>query len=461
MTPSGRWRASGLRTRVTVLAGAAVGLALLAGALLLLSLLRTGLTSAVDDRALQRIDEVERLLVEGRLPEVVPAGDPAVLVQVLDAGGVTAATTGTSRVVPLLTPDELRAARRSGDPVEVGGDRVGYATGLRVLVRPVSGDRSVLAGVPVTAVDDPLRLVRLSLAVGLPLLLGAACAGVWLTVGRTLRPVEALRAGADEVTAAEPARRLPVPPAADEVRRLAETLNGMLDRLEAGGVRQRSFVADAAHELRSPLAALRTTLEVALLHPEPDEVDAVLRAALDDALRMGRLVEDLLLLARQGAVAADEVRTDLVAVVHRVTEDLTGRPGSSDARVPLVRLELPDRPVLAAIAVDPAARVVRNLLENAQRHAADLVTVTVVPVGAGTVQLRVGDDGPGIAPADRERVFERFTRLDSPRSRDGGGSGLGLAIVRELARTRGGEVAVEQADEGGALLVVSLPAVDA
>ena len=448
----GRWRRTDLRTRVTLLAGAALALALLAGAVLLVSVLRSGLTGAVDDRARQRVVEVQALIAADRLPPVIPAADPTVLVQVVDTrGAVVAATTGTSRVVTLLSPSEVASAVRSGDPVQVEADRVASGGGLRVQARPASvGGLTILAAVSVTAVDDPLRLVRLALLVGLPLLLLASMAGVWATVGRTLRPVAALRAGAEAVTSDEPSRRLPTPASDDEIRRLADTLNGMLDRLEAGGTRQRAFVADAAHELRSPLAALRTTLEVAVLHPAPTESAEVLTSALEDVLRMGRLVEDLLLLARQGAGAGRPVRrVDLARVAAAVVQEVTARPG----RLP-VHLQASSAVVLA----EPTAlaRVVRNLLENALRHASSSVEVGVGVV-EGQVELTIDDDGTGIAAADRDRIFERFTRLDTPRSRGAGGSGLGLAIVRDVVASLGGTVSAAAASSGGARLRVTLP----
>ena len=441
-----RWQRTGLQTRVTVLVGAAVAVALLAGALLLVSALRAGLTGAVDDRARQRADEVERLVVERRLPALIPAPDPAVLVQVLDPGGrVVAATAGTSRVVPLLTPAEVERAAGGDGVVPVDGDRIGYGDALRVHARRTDGGAVVLAAVPVQAVDDPLRLVRTALLVGLPLLCLTAVGGVWLTVGRTLRPVEQLRAGAEEVTAADPARRLPVPAAEDEVRRLAETLNGMLDRLEAGGARQRAFVADAAHELRSPLAAVRTTLEVALVHPDPDGAEPALRTALEETVRMGRLVGDLLLLARLDASARRPTApVDLADVVREVVV----REVAPEAELDVVpALVLGDR--------DALGRVVRNLVENAHRHATSAVRVTLT--AGDRVELLVDDDGPGIPAAERERVFDRFHRLDSPRSRDAGGAGLGLAIVRELVTSMGGTVVAEQSPAGGARLRVRLP----
>jgi signal transduction histidine kinase len=445
-----RWSGTGLQTRVTLLAGAAVAVALTAGAVLLVTVLRAGLTDAGDERVRSRVEEVVRLVEEGRLPSLLPSADPTILVQVLEPGGaVLAASTGASRAVPLLGADEVERAVSGDEAVLVEGDRVGYGDRLRVLVRATDRGPVVLAATPVSSVDDPLRVVRGALLVGLPLLLLASAGGVWLTVGRTLRPVEQLRAGAEAVTAADPARRLPVPAAEDEVRRLAETLNGMLDRLEAGGARQRAFVADAAHELRSPLAALRTVLEVALVHPDPDGPEATLRTAVEEVLRMARLVDDLLLLARLDAGAT---------------------PGRAAARVQdvdlaeVVRGLVPDDVVLdlapARVVADPdaLARVVRNLLDNALRHATRTVTVTVFGSPGEQVELLVDDDGPGIPPQDRERVFDRFHRLDSPRTRDAGGTGLGLAIVRELVATAGGTVTAEASPAGGARLRVRLPA---
>jgi signal transduction histidine kinase len=453
----GTWRATGLQTRVTVLAGAAVAVALLAGALLLVTVLRAGLTGAGDDRARSRADEVARLVAEGRLPPRLPGADPTVQVQVLDdAGRVLAATPAVSRAVPLLTEAEVARAVRADGAVQVEGDRVGYGDALRVLARRTDRGPVVLAAVPVTAVDDPLRLVRTALLVGLPLLLLASTGGVWLTVGRTLRPVEQLRAGAESVTAADPARRLPVPAAQDEVRRLAETLNGMLDRLEAGGARQRAFVADAAHELRSPLAAVRTTLEVALVHPDPDGPELALRTALEEVLRMGRLVDDLLLLARLDAGAAVRARpVELDVVVRETLGGVRRAAAALDDGDPVPSLVLDVAPAVVLGDPDRLARVVRNLAENALRHARSQVTVSLR--AGDPVQLLVDDDGPGIPEQERTRVFDRFHRVDRPRSRDTGGAGLGLALVRELVASLGGQVLVERSPAGGARLRVSLP----
>jgi signal transduction histidine kinase len=230
---------------------------------------------------------------------------------------------------------------------------------------------------------------------------------------------------------------LPVPGTRDEIQRLAVTLNGMLDRLAAARARQRAFVADAAHELRSPLTNMRTELEVAQrLGDQPDAANL-----LADVERLSRLVDDLLLLARAddapGLARTEPV--DLATLVRDVAERY------ATARVAVVAAGGTD----GWTAGDPQAlgHVVANLVDNAVRHAATRVTASVSSRG-GRVVVAVTDDGPGIAPADRERVFERFTRLDDARARDAGGAGLGLAIVRELVRRHGGTVVLLDATPG-------------
>jgi signal transduction histidine kinase len=228
----------------------------------------------------------------------------------------------------------------------------------------------------------------------------------------------------------------------------------MLERLAAGGARQRAFVADAAHELRSPLASIRTAVEVGRLHPAAADWPQIADGVLDDAARMGRLVDDLLLLARldeAGAVSAESTGCADAAAVADEVVDRVGRQITDGVRP--VRLGASNAPVRASR--DAVDRILVNLVENAVRYARRRVEVGVYTDGDG-VSLTVSDDGPGIPAADREPVFERFTRLDDARSRAAGGSGLGLAIVRELARACGGEVHLEDAGPG-LRAVVTLP----
>jgi signal transduction histidine kinase len=275
-------------------------------------------------------------------------------------------------------------------------------------------------------------------------------------IGWALRPVEQLRAGAEQIYTLragsdEPREeRLPVPPAADEVRALAVTLNGMLDRLAAARQRQRLFVADAAHELRSPLASMRAQIEVADRLGEGGSLPAELLADLN---RLSGLVEDLLLLARADADARPPAHpgpVDCQALLADVAAAYAGQ------RVPVTVAPGPDCSVLAD--ADELRRAVDNLVANAVRHTTSRVQLAVDLQG-GEVLLTVLDDGPGVPEGDRERVFERFTRLDDARARDLGGSGLGLPIVRELVRRAGGEVSLTDADPPWQLAaVIRLPA---
>ncbi|GAA1035768.1 HAMP domain-containing sensor histidine kinase [Virgisporangium ochraceum] len=257
----------------------------------------------------------------------------------------------------------------------------------------------------------------------------------WLVAGRALRPVEAMRARMASITGSGAVRRIPVPPAGDELTDLATTINATLDRLQSALAEQRRFVSDASHELRTPLTTLRSALEIALAHPDGRDWPAVVSAALADTGRLQRLTDDLLLLARVDHGSRPPV-TDLASVVaERVAE----RPPTDGPTITVSTLETGAVPV-PGTELD-LSRIVDNLLDNAVRHARALVDVGLTVDGAAAV-LTVSDDGPGIPVADRERVFDRFVRLDEARDREQGGTGLGLAIVRGIAVRLGGTAGV-------------------
>jgi signal transduction histidine kinase len=288
------------------------------------------------------------------------------------------------------------------------------------------------------------RIVRFGLPVFL-VLIGVLC---WLIVGRALRPIEMMRREVDEVASIRGGHRIAAPPHDDEVGRLARTLNSMLDRVEASSERERRFVSDASHELRSPIANIRTEIEVALHHPRTTDWDTVAQDVLVQNERMASLVGALLLLARsdEGSLVPALEATDLAEVAESVVaERRDDRPRmlldiqSAYVKVPLVYLE----------------RVVSNLVDNARRFAGSRVEISVRAVGEWGV-LRVKDDGPGVPESDRTRIFERFVRLDEARDRDEGGFGLGLAIVADLCRFYGGSIEVESASPG-AVFVLRFP----
>jgi signal transduction histidine kinase len=445
-----------LRARLLLIGtgGLAVGFAL--GGLVLVAALAFALERSVDRDALATANDVAALVDAGALPQPVPVAGGQ-LVQVVDAQQrVRSASIGADRLVPLLRPDELAAARE-GRRRYISGARAGLSGPLRVVAvpaGPADDPQTVVVARPVTEVRQSVALLRLALLVAYPLLLVALAALAYRVVGAALRPVEALRSGAERITGGDGGGRLPVPRSRDEIHRLAVTLNDMLDRLAAGRARQRAFVADAAHELRSPLANMRTQLEVAQLLGERTDWPAVSRDLLADTDRLTRLVDDLLLLARADEPAVDAARAyapvELRAVLTAVAERYRA------ARVP-VSIEpgdpqwtLGDRHLLE--------RVVTNLVDNGVRHARSRVRLAAVPERGQRV-LSVVDDGPGIPSADRERVFGRFARRDDARARDAGGAGLGLAIVRELVRRHGGSVRLADA-EPGVRAEVRLPAVD-
>ena len=389
----------------------------------------------------------------GNLPNTVPVAGGTVLVQVVDDHDrVRAATPGGDALVPLLSGRALAQARR-GVTQKLPGARIGISDELRVVgttAGPAADRRTVLVAVASTEASRSLRVVRLVLVVGVPLLVAAFAVVCWFLVGAALRPVAALRRGAGAITEAGTGSRLPVPATRDEVARLAETLNDMLDRLAAGGARQRAFVADAAHELRSPLTSIRTQLEVARAHPRDADWDETSDGVLADLERLSRLVDDLLLLARLDDERRPVRRGGPVDLVALAAVSVT-RPG---CRVDVRLVGSPD-PVLANADEDATVRVLENLLSNAERYARSSVTVEVGAAGPWAI-LTVSDDGPGIPAADRTRVFERFARLDASRSQDSGGSGLGLAIVRQLVASAGGTVQLDDAGPG-LRAVVRLP----
>jgi signal transduction histidine kinase len=275
----------------------------------------------------------------------------------------------------------------------------------------------------------------------------------WVLVGRTLRPVERIRAEVAEIGGSDLHRRVPVPAADDEVGRLATTMNDMLARVEEGQQRQRRFVADASHELRGPLTRMRTELEVDLEHPATADAEATHRSVLEEVVGLQQLVDDLLMLARSdGGVTdvADAGSIDLAELAGAVVSRANGRSG--------VVVEL------AGVAAAPAVgrpgelqRAIGNLLDNAVRHAASTVRV-MVSRNLDTVSVAVEDDGEGIPAADRDRVFERFARVDAARTAGDGGAGLGLSIAREIVVRHGGTLIVDATYENGARFVITLPA---
>ncbi|WP_330332066.1 HAMP domain-containing histidine kinase [Streptomyces sp. NBC_00536] len=454
-TPRGRLLGS-VRARAALGAALAMAAVLAVGGIWLYGVLRanllentTGRTELAARKVAAQLDT--RALPAGRLPAPESGVD---LVFVLDAAGrVTASTGDPGRLAAELAAlrpaagDDSRAAVLP-PPAPGGGER------RAVVVVSAPGPAGtaahyVYAMTVLGDVDDATRSVAYGMLGGAPPLIAFAAALAWWVAGHALRPVTAIRDALAAVTGSELDRRVPDPGGADEIARLARTVNDTLDRLERSDARQRQFTADASHELRNPLAAVRSRLEVALEDPDRESV----AAALADTERLQRIAADLLLLARLDGRPAP--RTEPVDLALLAAED-AARRGAPRVRLRVVA----GAPVPAA--GDPARleRALANLVDNALRYARTEVVVRAYARDGWNV-LEVTDDGPGIPEADRDRVFERFVRLDADRGRASGGTGLGLAIAREVARSHGGElVALDPAGGagGGALLVLRLPA---
>ena len=438
---AGWWRRRSLRARLTLTTSAGLAVALAVAAVLLLNALRLSLNRALDDSARQGAVEVAALIDQDRLPDPVPVAAGTITVQVLDAQGrITDVSPGADRLVPLLPPGQAQLAARTGQARMLPGPPLGMPSMLRVVAVSADGGQVVLAAEPYAQVSDSLATLARALLIGTPLLFGLLALVTWLVTGYTLRPIAALRRGAAEVTETGVPRDLPVPLARDEVRSLAVTLNDMLSRLADAQQRQRDLVSDTAHELRSPIASIRAQLEVALDHPDGLDWTETARDVHADTLRLARLTENLLLLARLDEHRIRRSPVDLAAVCVAVA----GRYGA--ARVP-VRADAP-APCVVTGDPDALSRLLVNLLDNAVRHAASQVCASVRGQDGWAV-LEVTDDGPGIPAEDTERAFGRFSRLDDARSRDGDhGAGLGLAIVQATAQAHGGSVTLDDAGPG-------------
>lgn len=376
-----------------------------------------------------RATDIASALEAGTPPERLAVDDDEDLIQVVSSDGRVVASSsnvsgraavadldgGSSKIITYLLENE----DEEEDPARY----------LVVAVAAEGGDSSdtVLLAREYEPTAQSTQFLTRSLAGGIPLLLLIVAITVWKLTGRALSPVEAMRAQVDEISGNELHRRVPDPTGSDEIARLATTMNQMLDRLEVSAVAQRRFVADASHEVRSPVAIIRQHAEVALAHPDRTTIDELARTVLAEDLRVQHLVEDLLLLARTEERDARQARraVDLDDVVF---EEASRIRATSGLQVDLSAVSA------GRVRGDGSRlhRVVRNLVDNAMRHAERNIVFSLVTTGEQVV-LSVSDDGAGVPDEDRERVFERFIRLDEARARDDGGSGLGLAIVTAVA----------------------------
>lgn len=456
-----RRRLRSLRVRVALSATLAVTAALVAAALGLVLTVERTLLGRLRAQAIERMDAVADAIAVGRSPQVETDEPPDVLVQVLDENG------DVVEVVPEAAPFSFSIV--DGNATDTAPPPVAPLPGLDLapvegtIVRQLDaeelilaqrsvespdGDRTIVAISPFSGVSRSVDTVVTTLWIGTPVLIAVVAFVSWHFAGRTLGPVDAMTRRAEEISHSTLGGRLPRPGTHDEVDRLALTLNSMLERLDGAARRQREFVSDASHELRSPIAAIRAQLEVALAHPDAASWEEAAEGALAETARLERLVGDLLALARAEERVLGREPVDVVSMV----EELIERAG--DARVTLearaARVD-GDRDLLD--------RALANLLDNARRHARDRVHVSVTPEPS-TVVVTVDDDGPGIPEHERVRVFERFRRLEEGRRRDRGGVGIGLSVVARVAESHDGSVRCLASRLGGARFELRLPRSD-
>ncbi|WP_233510445.1 sensor histidine kinase [Actinomadura craniellae] len=425
------------------------------GVMLLLGLLMSVLAdfavrSRVEDYQRNQITDTAlqtaHMAARNRLPPVLPA-DGVEGVQVVDARGrVVAASAnlrGRPRIAHFTPADDLARTTRLVCPSSDQADCL-VVMALRVY-RPGEEWLVYAADGAVPWYVAPEFIAADICVLALFLLLTAYITS--RAVGRTLAPVAEIRAQLAEITATDPGRRLPLPQSNDEIRRLAETANATLDRLEAAMDQLRRFTSDASHDLRSPMTAMRAQVEEALLHPDDTDWPQLAHATLEGLDRLQAIVTDLLTLARLDA--GPQRGSDRVDLTRLVTDEL-------DRRHPTVKVTTNLQPGVVVTGNRlRLARLLTNLIDNAERHAASRIKITVRAERDAAV-LEVQDDGQGILPKDREAIFQRFVRLDSARRLDSSGTGLGLPIARQIAEAHGGTLTIEESFRG-ALFRLRIP----
>lgn len=428
-----------IRIRLTLLFALAMTVVFAGVGAFVYARLGDSLVEQVDESLEARADSLAGVLSAGGRTTVLEGGDEQ-FAQVIDAdGAVEAQTLGLERRV-LLTDGEATRARQ-GDVTIERMVSLGAEPELdsRILATPLADGFILVVGASLEDRDEALDGLLAQLLIGGPVALVLASGAAFLLAGAALRPVEAMRARAGGISAATAGQRLPLPDSRDEIFRLGETLNAMLARLDEGLRRERRFVADAGHELRTPLALLQTELELALRRPRSsEELEAALRSASEEVDRLTRLAEDLLVLA-----STEDGSVPLSLSGFNVGDLLDGAARRFSVRAEETGRELVvSAPAELAIRGDRLRleRAVANLVDNAFRHGAGRVSLEAGWSG-DEVAIQVSDEGEGFDPRFALHAFERFSRADEARSR--GGAGLGLAIVAAVARAHGGTAEID------------------
>ena len=490
--------AGSVRVRTSIAATVVVGAAVAVASLGLVHVLSSQLTQNLVVTARSEAASIATLIRSGEIANPIPLPRGDLGAQVVDSkGAIIASTENVAGRRPLIGMNDLEATmpntpfRVSVPDLGAGGD--GDTRGIIVALPVTSGEGLatnldpafsslvsaqskagiiqlsslpsgatskspyyVLVLASLQGVDEPIRALGVSLLVGIPLLLVIVALATFYLTGRAFKPVEQIMSDADEIGGTSLHNRVFVPEGKDEIASLARTMNRMLSRLEESAESSRRFVADASHELKSPISALQTALEVSLLRPDQTDWKSVALDGLAESQRMQTIVEDLLILAKDDAGQL-KVGRNPVDLDDIVIEEATRARSTTGSRIELA--EVSGGRVLGE--PEKLRSVVRNLMENAVRHCESQVSI-VLTQRDFSVRLEVLDDGRGVPEADRALIFDRFVRLDQSRSRSGGGTGLGLAITKSIVEAHGGRIWVEENQRvgHGARFVVELPAED-
>ena len=437
-----------LRRRLTFASGIGAALVTSAAALAVVTSQWSAERGKIVETAeLLSLDQTDTAQVRdgGVVREPVESGQFAMAL----VGDEVVATTGnvTDAAGEIAIDDAIDAGSFGEDTItisEFDADGARWATAATTCF-DADACTSVAVAVRAPSWGDALAARWLQVALAAAVVTAVASVGAAWLVTRALRPVDAMRSELMSTTASDLSHRVPVPQTGDELEALATTLNDTLDRLEDAVTANQRFTADAAHELRSPLAGIRAAVELRAGSGD----DSLLEDTLAEIDRAAALIDDLLLLADGERLAARHEATDLDEVVRNEVAALSLRQGQ-------LSVSVSTEPAHVSVERSTIARVLRNLLDNASQHGNGTLTVGLT-AGQGTAVLTVDDNGPGIPDAERARVFDRFVRLDESRNRASGGTGLGLAIVKEVIQAHGGTIGIDDSPDGGARFVVRLP----
>jgi signal transduction histidine kinase len=433
-----------IRIRLTAAFTAVIALVLLAVGTLTVAHTKESLDDAITESLSDQLANLRPIAADAN--PLLAGGNPDNSQQIIAPDGQVLATTPNLTGQTALSPSELDTARR--EQLVADHSRLGGLQGpVRVAAGPAPGGRIVVAAQSLADRDAAVSDLRNELATGFPIVLLAAALGAYVLAAAALRPVERMRARAATISDTDGHARLPIPPAHDEIHHLGTTFNELLQRLQDALERERQFVSDAGHELRTPLGLLTTELELALRRPRSNpELVAAMRSALDETTRLSRLARDLLTVADTGTSPEPptiDLRTRLLTIGERYRHSIGDQ------------LDI-DCPPGQYVRIDPddLDRIISNLIDNATQHGAAPITIHVHSVNADGVEIRVADHGPGFPDGFLPRAFDRFSRADTARTT--GGTGLGLAIVDTLAQRNHGTVDAHNRAAGGAEITVRL-----